>query len=92
MENQILKDGDYVMSPIDVECGVGIIKKGEKFKVSQVNVSVPKFKFNFKISINGDSRYCLLNGCEFLKGGNWIIHKPTSKEKIINFFKKLFRK
>lgn len=71
-----LKNGMTVISPVDAK--IYGIKKGDEFIVNNVNKSNHINEFNFEIKSNG-LRYCLLKGCGFINGKNWIIknENPT---------------
>jgi hypothetical protein len=58
---------------------VGLITKGKEYEVYDVTKETEPFVYSFNIiNDNGSESDCLLNGCVYLNGGNWII-KDESK-------------
>lgn len=92
MENQVLKNGDYVFS----KTGSARITQGKIFKVGCVNLSYERHGVSFHINNEGTDAYCLFRGCAWLGGDNWTIvsYKNILQIGVIiinNFFKKLFK-
>lgn len=92
MENQVLKNGDYVIS----RKNHSKVKAGKRYKVDNVEIYNQK---SFTVILEEKaSAFCLFggpHGCTWLGGDYWeICNSPlvSFKLRFINFFKKLFNR